>query len=149
MNNQPCLYCKSDPLSHSFLKIRCYDFIPNTHVIKIDDAPTVSSYQTYVCDAKLYNNPRSIIHHIEKYLLADMNTQWEWHIDFRDAQMRHYSAFGTVYALSKWINSEKCGLCKGLRKITVHNGIKILVYPLIMASRLFLPGHIKINVIED
>lgn len=148
MNEQPCLYCNSDPLSHSFRKVRCYESNPETHVIKLDEERAVSTYDTRVSEAKLYNNPRSIIHHMEKHLIMDTNNLWEWHIDFRDAQTRHYAAFGTVYALCKWINSEKRGLCRGLTNIVVLNGVKVLVYPLIVASRLFLPRHIQVVVKE-
>lgn len=149
MNKEPCIYCQSDAMSHSFRKIRCYESDPDTHVIKLEEGRVSSTYDTRVSEATLYNNPRSIIHHIEKYLIADTNNQWEWHIDFIDAQMKHYTAVGTVYALCRWINGEKRGLCKGLTKIVVLNGIKVLVYPLITAARLFLPRHIQIVVRDD
>lgn len=127
LNNTKCLYCLLDPLSHSF-RLKSH---------------TTNTYETKIQYAKLYNHPKSIIHHIETYI--DKNTaSWEWYIDFNNAERKHYMAFNTLYGLCKWINREKNGACKNLHTITVLNAIPILIRPLIYISSLFLPAHIKV-----
>ena len=141
-NIEVCHYCMNEPNSHSF-------FLDNNN---IDDNPLFSTlkkhtYKTKIANAKLYDKPDTIIYHIEIELKRNKTVNvdiWNWIIDFSDTKMKHYMAFTTVHELSKWINSEKDGLCKNLENIKIKNA-GIMIKPLISLAKWFLPEHIKVE----
>lgn len=131
MNNE-CLYCKDNPKNHSFF-CQYYD-------------EKIYKFKTYISRAMLYDHPKSIIHHIEHdYYFCKSSKQckpWIWIIDFENASFEHYTAFNTIIELSKWIYKYKY-----LTTIIIKNTNKLLMYPLISLSKLFLPNHIEILII--
>lgn len=136
-----CCYCAINEKAHSFF---CYEESDT------EKSNTKYKYKTIVAEAELYNNPETIIHHIETTLVSDKDkdkeNSWEWTVDFNGAGIKHYLALNTVSELSKWIQREKEGKCKHLKRIRIIGGISGLVYPLILLARIFLPSHIEITV---
>ena len=132
-----CTFCAENPEAHSFF---CYQSSEKPYL-----------YKTIVADSVLYNDPESIIHHMEydPYLMKEPMLEWEWSIDMRNAHMKHYLAFNTVREISKWIDREKDNKCKNLKKIVVLNEVYYLMSPLIHLAKMFLPGHIEIVVSGD
>lgn len=131
-----CHYCLENKNAHSF------------NTIKGNFIPIIQVYDTVIKDAELYNDPESIIYHIEECLkssLSETTSSWFWVINFYGASTKHYLALSTVYQLCCWINKEKDGLCKNLESIYVLNGNKLLLLPLIQLAKLFLPSHINID----
>lgn len=130
-----CHYCLENKNAHSFNRIKGY--YPQN----------VQLYATLIKEAELYDDPESIVFHIEQCLKSNLDavTSWNWIIDFRSTTTKHYLAFSTVYQLCRWISKEKDGRCKNLENIYVINGNKLLLFPLVELSKLFLPSHIKID----
>jgi hypothetical protein len=128
--NDDCTYCKEDKHSHSFYTEYYY---------RNDDL----IFKTKVSTAKLYNNPESILEHINKNKALQNHLYWSWIIDLKDSEYKHYMSFNTVKQLSIWINEQKEYKCKNLNNIIVKNG-GILIKPLILLAKLFLPKRVKI-----
>lgn len=126
-----CSYCANDPNSHSF---RCYQSSHNGYHL----------YKTVVAESTLYNKPATIIHHIEHDPHLSMDLQWCWIVDLSNASRKHYMALNTVREVSKWIKREKNNKCKQLKEIRVVGDNPVLLAPLVMLAKLFLPSHIKI-----
>jgi hypothetical protein len=104
-------------------------------------------YKTMIADAELYNKPKTIIYHMKIQLNRNQTPKmnhWNWVIDFKGAGVKHYLAFVTVRELSRWINSEKDGLCKNLKNIKIKNA-GIMIKPMIGLSKWFLPEHINVE----
>lgn len=131
-SSNSCTYCSSDPESHSFY---CHKSSLNQNNV----------YKTIVANAKLYDKPATIIHHIEQDTLLSSSLHWEWVIDMTNAKLKHYMAFNTVRQISKWINREKNNKCKCLNKIIIIDKYPILMTPLIALGSLFLPKHVQIT----
>jgi hypothetical protein len=133
-----CYYCSLNEKAHSFKRKKGYF------------SPTLQVYETIIKDAELYNDPDSIIFHIERCLKYNLKETpiWNWAIDFEGAGIKHYFSFNTVIKLCQWINREKNGLCKELKHIYVLNGYKILTLSLVKMAKLFLPSHIEVEIIE-
>ena len=132
-----CEYCKSDPKSHSF-----HIDIP---LSSISDKYKV--YNTIISEAKLYNRPDTIIHHIEKEPHITKELTWEWMINFSYCELKHYMAMNTIIELSRWINREKENKCKNLKKIYLFGSNSMLLYPLVGLSKLFLPSNIDVVIL--
>lgn len=126
-----CHYCSKTPGAHSFY---CFQSSREGNLL----------YKTVIAEAKLFDKPTTIIHHINSDIQLQPGKRWEWMIDFKGASLKHYMAFNTVRIISKWINHEKQDKCKELRKIYLMNGKKSLLNPMVWLAKLFLPSHIKI-----
>lgn len=138
--SQPCVYCQNDNESHSFYLLST---LPN--VLNKESG----IFRTQINQAKLYNQPYTIIYHIEqllKYHKAPQMSDWVWVIDFDKADIKHYLAFRTVKVISKWINEQRYNLCSNLKEIKVCNG-NFMLKPMVALSHLFLPSHIKVSVL--
>jgi hypothetical protein len=145
---QHCHYCMNTPGSHSFSLVVSGSFI-ETDALITNDTRIRHTYKTVISDASLYNNPVSIIYHIDIELKKNKTQNmdyWEWEIDFSGAGVKHYLAFGTVRELSRWINSERDGLCKNLENIKIKNA-GIMIKPMVALSKWFLPEHINVECI--
>ena len=140
-----CHYCTNTPGSHSFSLVDSGSFI-ETDALIMNDTRSRHTYKTVIADALLYNDPSSIIYHIDielKKNKTQMMDYWNWEIDFAGAGVKHYMAFGTVRELSRWINTERDGLCKNLENIKIKNA-GIMIKPMIALSKWFLPEHINV-----
>ena len=126
-----CTYCAINPKSHSFY---CYQSNQNGCYL----------YKTFVTEAILFDKPDTIIHHVEHdpHLSADL--QWSWIVDLTNASRKHYMALNTVIEISKWIKREKNNKCKALKEIKIIGDNPVLIAPLVLLAKMFLPNHIKI-----
>lgn len=130
-NINTCSYCMNDPKSHSF---SCFQ--SNIHRYHL--------YKTVVAESILYNKPDTIIHHIERDPYLNKELQWSWIVDLTNASRKHYMALNTVRELSKWIKREKNNKCKALKEIKIIGDNPVLIAPLVLLAKMFLPNHIKI-----
>jgi hypothetical protein len=143
--SHPCHYCMNKPGSHSFSLVTPSSYIEFNELLS-NETGSSHTYKTIIANASLYNDPSSIIYHIDIELKINKTANmdyWEWEIDFEGAGVKHYLAFRTVRELSKWINSEKDGLCKNLKNIKIKNA-GIMIKPMIGLSKWFLPEHINV-----
>ena len=130
-NTNTCSYCMNDPKSHSF---SCFQSNVNGYHL----------YKTIVAESILYNKPDTIIHHIEHDPYLNKDIQWNWIIDLTNASCKHYMALNTVREISKWIKREKDNKCKELQEIKIIGDNPLLITPLVLLAKMFLPNHIKI-----
>lgn len=131
ININTCTYCTINPKCHSFY---CYQSSQSGYYL----------YKTIVAESILYNKPDTIIHHIEHDSRLSKDLKWNWTIDLTKATHKHYMALNTVRELSKWIKREKENKCQQLKEIRIVGDNPILIAPLILLAKLFLPDHIKI-----
>lgn len=128
MNKKICKYCKKDNYSHSFSLFKKSNLGNDI-------------FYTKISNAKMFNNPNSIIHHIEIELDNNNTNIWYWIIDFKNANTEHYFAFNTLIKLSKWIKYSNRTL--NLKKIYINNS-NILINKLIFLAKLYLPERIEV-----
>jgi hypothetical protein len=153
---EQCNYCSHIPNAHSFSFVsntdndseeyQDIDYNVYNDPLLLNENSIDHLYKTKIADAKLYDNPISIIYHIKLELRRNKTHKmdyWNWYIDFEGAGIKHYMAFGTVRELSRWINSEKDGFCKNLKNIKIINS-GIMIKPLVSLSKWFLPEHINV-----
>lgn len=124
-----CKYCLKDSKAHSF---KFFDKVDNYDV-----------YYTKLSEAKLYDNPKSIKHHME-FELKKQTNNWCWIIDFNNATTKHYFAFSTVRFLSNWIKKDSKF---NLLKFIYLKNTNSLVSMLLKISSYYLPTHIKVDTI--
>ena len=137
MSTNTCYYCTQNKRAHSFF---CFQVSKNKKNKKY-----IFTYKTNIKDAELYDNPESIIHHIEHEPHIKRTNHWKWILDFTDASLKHYMALNTVSELSRWIQREKNNKCENLEQIVIlGTDNNMLIYPLIYLAKVFLPSHIEI-----
>lgn len=122
-----CKYCQINNSNHSFFLKYTYNYI--------------NYFQSNVSESLLFDDPESIIYHMEIELNNKnyKNQKWNWIINFKDCELKHFLCFNTVRLISKWISNNRFNL----QNIYVKKS-NYFVNILILFSKLYIPSHINI-----